>query len=108
MGRHGGKGGGCKGGGRAGKSSAKAYTYVMNLKGGKKYVGMTQNPNARMHAHFSGHGSAVTKQNAPKSAVLTPHSSVKAAKAAETRVYHAQKAMHGATNVRGAGHTARF
>lgn len=111
MGRCGGRGGrgksGGKGGGK-GAGKAKAYTYVMNLKGGKKYVGMTQNPKARMDAHFSGRGSAVTKQYAPKSAILTPHRSVQAAKAAETRVYHEQKAIHGKNNVRGAGNTARF
>jgi hypothetical protein len=47
-----------------------------------------------------------TQKHPPKSVVyVKKHTSLKAAKRAETREYYAAKKRHGAENVRGAGHT---
>lgn len=85
------------------------YVYTLNLEGGKKYVGYTSNLNKRMHQHFSGNGSMVTKQCKPVSVhAVNKCSSLQAAKNAERIVYHNMKNYHGTNNVRGAGHTKRF
>lgn len=39
--------------------------YCVNLKGGKKYVGKTENIDKRMNDHFNSRGSQVTKKNEP-------------------------------------------
>eukprot|EP00658_Telonema_sp_P-2_P065076 TRINITY_DN54417_c0_g1_i1.p1 TRINITY_DN54417_c0_g1~~TRINITY_DN54417_c0_g1_i1.p1 ORF type:complete len:220 (-),score=24.09 TRINITY_DN54417_c0_g1_i1:338-997(-) len=87
---------------------AKAFTYVLTLPGGEKYVGETENPSARLMAHSCGSGARVTQELKPESVTLIPHNSVAAAKKAETSGYHAMKAKHGTDRVRGAGNTARF
>ena len=124
MGYRGGKngwksGGGNKGGGLGTGKSVKRcggnngggnyYVYTLNLKGGKKYVGYTGNPKARMKQHFGGYGSAVTKSCPPVSVhSMKKCSSQKAAKNAERIVYENMKAYHGSDKVRGAGNTRRF
>ena len=87
----------------------KAYTYSLNLKGGKKYVGYTTNIKRRLGQHFSGNGAKVTQECRPIS-VNHVHrcTSVKNAKKAETAVYNNMKKYHGKNKVRGAGHTKRF
>ena len=87
---------------------ARAFTYTISLKGGKKYVGYTRNPIARMKAHMSGNGARVTRYNKPTSVKFTAHRSVAAARRAETKQYYAVKRSFGAARVRGAGNTARF
>jgi len=41
------------------------YVYSLNLKGGRKYVGKTNNIDRRMQEHFSGNGSKWTKKYNP-------------------------------------------
>lgn len=84
------------------------FTYTANLPNGKKYVGMTRNPVDRITAHHTGKGASATRGHAPESVTFQAHSSYKAAKAAETKTYFEQKAMHGSHHVRGAGHTKAF
>ena len=91
------------------KSTQSAYMYTLNLKGGKKYVGYTSNPEKRINDHFSGMGSKVTQECKPTSIhSINKCSSVQAAKNAERITYHNMKNYHGTDNVRGAGHTSRF
>ena len=86
-----------------------AYCYSLNLKGGKKYVGMTTNLERRLDQHFSGSGSAVTQQCTPVSVHHVQRcKSVSNAKKAETIVYENMRDYHGCQRVRGAGHTRRF
>lgn len=81
-------------------------TYKLNLRNGKTYIGQTSNLRRRLQQHFNGRGAMWTQKHPPKSVVyVKKHSSLKAAKRAETREYYAAKKRHGAENVRGAGHT---
>ena len=96
----------------------KAYTYSLNPKGGKKYVGYTTNIKRRLGQHFSGNGAKVTQglvdgffgQECRPISVnhVQRCTSVKNAKKAETIVYNNMKKYHGKNKVRGAGHTKRF
>jgi predicted GIY-YIG superfamily endonuclease len=45
--------------------------YVLDLGGGKKYVGYTNNYKQRMNAHFSGKGSKVTLKYKPVRIIKT-------------------------------------
>ena len=87
---------------------AKAFTYTLSLDGGKKYVGYTAYPIARMKAHTSSRGARVTQELSPYSIKITPHRSITAAKKAETETYYIVKAKHGGNKVRGAGNSSRF
>ena len=87
---------------------AKAFTYTAKLAGGKKYVGYTANPRARIKAHTSGSGAQVTRELPPSSIKITPHRSIAAAKKAETKTYLSLKATYGSNQVRGAGNSTRF
>ena len=89
------------------KSTPKpGYTYKLNLKDGKKYVGFTANPSKRLQQHFQGKGSEWTKKHPPTSvSYIKKHESIKTAKKAETKEYCSSKNKHGADNVRGAGNT---
>ncbi|CAN0481502.1 unnamed protein product, partial [Ectocarpus sp. 12 AP-2014] len=84
----------------------KPVVYSLNLEGGRKYVGKTNNFQARMNQHFSGNGAKWTQQNKP---VSINHTQVcrsnETAKAAESIVYRNMSKYHGKDNVRGAGHT---
>ena len=93
---------------RAGGGGGGAFTYTASLPGGKKYVGMTAKPEARIAAHHSGKGASATRNSAPLSVTFHAHASKKAAKTAETRLYFAEKAAHGGDKVRGAGNTKQF
>lgn len=81
------------------------YTYKLNLKGNKSYVGRTSNPSKRINDHFNGRGSSWTKKNLPNSVeYVRRHGSESEAKRAETREYYAAKKLEG-NRVRGAGNT---
>ena len=86
-----------------------AYVYSLNLKNGKKYVGMTQNIKKRLKQHFTGNGAKWTKKNKPISInhiqKCKSHSN---AKKAETIVYKNMRSYHGLKLVRGAGHTKSY
>lgn len=83
-----------------------AYVYSLNLKGGNKYVGYTENPSERISQHFSGNGSKWTQKHKPVSVnSIQEVSSVAYAKKLETIIYHKMKDYHGGSKVRGAGNT---
>jgi putative endonuclease len=86
-----------------------AYVYTLNLKGGAKYVGYTENPKKRIADHFSGNGAKWTQKHQPISLnSIQKVSSVAYAKRLETIVYYQMKKYHGASKVRGAGNTRSF
>jgi len=93
------------------KSSSKPQpsVYTLNLKGGKKYVGYSSNPEKRINDHFNGKGAKVTQEYKPVSVhSVNKCSSIQTAKNAERIVYNNMKNYHGIDNVRGAGNTSRF
>jgi predicted GIY-YIG superfamily endonuclease len=86
-----------------------AYVYTLNLKGGAKYVGYTENPKKRFADHFSGNGAKWTQKHQPISVnSIQKVSSVAYAKRLETIIYYRMKKYHGASKVRGAGNTKSF
>lgn len=89
-------------------SSRPGYTYITILDGNRRYVGSTANPDRRIAQHKHGHGANAVKGHTIKSVHVKKHASIKAARKAETRLYHAQVARHGRNNVRGAGNTRKF
>ena len=91
------------------KNNMSAYVYTLNLKGGAKYVGYTQNPEKRLSQHFSGNGAQWTQKHSPVSVnSIQKVSSVTYAKKLETTIYHKMKEYHGASKVRGAGNTKSY
>ena len=91
------------------RPNKKYYVYSLNLKNGKKYVGMTSNPQKRFDDHFSGNGSAWCQKYKPISINHIQQCKNKSnAKKAETIVYHNMKNYHGGDKVRGAGHTRSY
>ena len=83
-----------------------AYVYTLNLKGGNKYVGYTENPATRLSQHFSGNGAKWTQKHQPISVnSIQKVSSVRYAKNLETIIYNKMKNYHGGAKVRGAGNT---
>jgi len=89
------------------KQSASVYT--LNIKGGKKYIGYSSNPEKRINDHFNGRGAKVTQECKPISVhSINKCSSVQTAKNAERIVYNNMKNYHGKNNVKGAGNTSRF
>lgn len=83
-----------------------AYVYTLNLEGGRKYVGMTTNPNQRLNAHFSGNGAQWTQRYSPVSVnSIQRVSSAAYAKRLERTIYNNMRDYHGADKVRGAGNT---
>ena len=97
-----------------GRSRRAAYTYQVNLQGGKTYIGMahsTESLKKRIDAQLSQSPSAssVCRHARPVSVTkVWRHANIAAAKQAETRRYYSTKALLGAKNVRGAGNTKRF
>ena len=90
-------------------SNKQAYVYSLNLKNGKKYVGMTQNLEKRMGQHFLGKGAKWTQKNKPISINhVQKCKSYESAKKAETIVYKKMRDYHGIKKVRGAGHTKSY
>ena len=90
-------------------SNKQAYVYSLNLKNGKKYVGMTQNLEKRMGQHFLGKGAKWTQKNKPVSINhVQKCKSYESAKKAETIVYKKMRDYHGIKKVRGAGHTKSY
>ena len=90
-------------------SNKQTYVYSLNLKNGKKYVGMTQNLEKRMGQHFLGKGAKWTQKNKPISINhVQKCKSYESAKKAETIVYKKMRDYHGIKKVRGAGHTKSY
>ena len=86
-----------------------AYVYTLNLKGGNKYVGYTQNPDRRLNQHFSGNGAQWTQKHQPvRVNSIQKVSSVVYAKKLETIIYDKMKEYHGSSKVRGAGNTKSY
>jgi predicted GIY-YIG superfamily endonuclease len=86
-----------------------AYVYTLNLKGGAKYVGYTQNPKKRLAEHFSGNGAQWTQKYQPISVnSIQKVSNVPYAKKLETIIYFRMKEYHGTSKVRGAGNTRSY
>ena len=86
-----------------------AYVYTLNLEGGAKYVGYTENPKKRLSQHFSGNGAQWTQKHKPVSVnSIQKVSSVTYAKKLETIIYYKMKEYHGASKVRGAGNTKSY
>jgi len=82
------------------------YVYTLNLKGGNKYVGYTENPKRRFYQHFSGNGAQWTQKHQVVSVnSLQKVSSVAYAKKLETIIYYKMKEYYGSSKVRGAGNT---
>lgn len=83
------------------------YTYSLELEGGRKYVGKTDDIKQRLDQHFSGNGSEWTKKYKP---IDVNHVQVCTSKAnqakAETIVYKNMSKYHGKALVRGAGNTS--
>lgn len=89
-----------------GKSYSKGTpcVYSLNLKGGKKYVGKTNNLKQRLSQHFNGRGAKWTQKNKPVSVNhIQKCTSNKNASKAETIVYGKMRDYHGKDKVRGAG-----
>ena len=85
------------------------YVYSLNLKNGKKYVGITSNPEKRIGQHFLGKGAKWTQKNKPVSVNhIQKCKSYSNAKKAETIVYTKMRDYHGIDKVRGAGHTKSY
>lgn len=85
------------------------YVYTLNLKGGKKYVGYTNNLNKRIDNHFNGYGAKVTQQYKPISVNnIKKCRNIHTAKKCETYTYYDMKQKYGKNNVKGAGNTSRF
>lgn len=90
-------------------SNKQTYVYSLNLKNGKKYVGMTQNLEKRMGQHFLGKGAKWTQKNKPVSINhVQKCKSYENAKKVETIVYKKMRDYHGIKKVRGAGHTKSY
>ena len=82
------------------------FVYILNLKGGAKYVGYTANLEKRISDHFSGMGAKWTQKHKPVSVhIIRQVPSVAYAKRLETIIYYNMKNYHGASKVRGAGNT---
>ena len=92
----------------SGKSGGKQhYAYSLNLAGGRKYVGITTNPERRLAQHFGGQGAQWTQKHAPVSVNhLQRCSSAGTAKSAERIITQRMKNYWGSDKVRGAGHTS--
>ena len=91
------------------RTNKQHYIYTLNLEGGKKYVGITSNPEKRLNDHFNGNGAKWTQKHAPTSVnSIMPCKSYESAKKAETIVYQNMKNYHGKDMVRGAGNTKSY
>ena len=91
------------------KTKKQAYVYSLNLKNGKKYVGMTENLDKRLESHFNGKGAKWTQKYKPISINhIQKCKSKESAKKAETIVYYKMKDYHGGNKVRGAGYTKSY
>jgi predicted GIY-YIG superfamily endonuclease len=82
--------------------AAAAYTYVLKLKNGKEYVGMTTDLVSRMGAHFAGKGAQATQKHAPTSiSKITPCRSAAEAQKKEQSQLESRSKDLGPHNVRG-------
>jgi predicted GIY-YIG superfamily endonuclease len=79
-----------------------AYVYTLNLKGGKKYVGMSENVDKRIDQHFAGKGAQWTKKHAPVSvANVIEVSDRNKAIRLENKITERLMKTHGVNKVRG-------
>ena len=90
-------------------NSKKKVVYSLNLAGGNKYVGKSNNLAKRLRDHFSGRGAQWTKKHKP----LSVHhvevcKSDSAQRKTEKRVYEKLRDFFGKSKVRGAGHTKSY
>ena len=90
-------------------SSKQHYVYSLNLENGKKYVGITSNPEKRLSDHFNGNGAKWTQKHQPTSVnSINQCNSLESAKNAERIMYYNMKNYHGIDKVRGAGNTKSY
>lgn len=85
------------------------FVYVLTLKGGKKYIGYSNNIQKRISQHFSGTGAEWTKKHKPMSVnkvIYCP--TIEYAKKLETTLYYNFKNYYGTEKVRGAGYTKSY
>lgn len=81
-------------------------TYILRRGGGRRYVGYSSRPGARIRSHFEGRGSSYTKRYKPKGVIsVFRHKTRAAAKRSERKAYFATRKAFGSTRVRGAGRT---
>lgn len=93
---------------KSGKTVNKVHcVYALNLEGGRKYIGKTDDIQRRLGEHFGGNGAKWTQKYGPTSVhkiqiCKNPTNQAKA----ETIVYKKMSDYHGKDRVRGAGHTS--
>ena len=80
----------------------KSYSlvYVLELEGGRYYIGYTTNLNIRLHQHFHGEGAKWTKVHKP----IRLHSVEIGGKKRESEKTIEMMKIYGIENVRGAGY----
>ncbi len=94
---------------KSNESTKQHYVYTLNLKGGKKYVGMTSDPEKRLTDHFTGNGAQWTQKNQPTSlSSIIPCKNKESARKLETAIYYNVKERFGSDKVRGAGNTKSY
>ena len=81
------------------------YIYKLNLENNKKYIGKTTNIDRRMHQHFNGNGSMVTKKFAPKNGEIVEVCNGYFSNNAEQQQTNKCIKTHGYQNVRGGKYT---
>ena len=81
------------------------YIYKLNLENNKKYIGKTTNIDRRMHQHFNGKGSMVTKKFAPKDGEIVEVCNGYFSNNAEQKQTNKCIKTHGYQNVRGGKYT---
>ncbi len=89
--------------------SKKISVYVLELSGGKYYVGQSRNPVKRINEHFAGNGSSWTRLHKPVEIVKiieTNFSSWRAALEIETLLTLDLMKIYGWKNVRGGPYSA--
>ena len=83
------------------------HKYTINQIGGRKYIGITNNPSTRISKHFEGNGAKWTQKYRPINVQeLNYVGSKKNAKIVEREKYYEYKNIYGIDKVRGAGYTS--
>lgn len=85
------------------------WSYILRLRGGRRYVGHSSKPRKRISDHFRGRGATFTKRWRPVGVVsVFRHKTKGGAKRGERSAYHKTSRRFGKSRVRGAGHTKRW
>ncbi|MEA3199959.1 MAG: catalytic domain [Thermoplasmata archaeon] len=85
------------------------WTYILRLRGGRRYVGFSSRPKSRIRSHFRGKGASFTKRWRPAGVIsVFRHKTKSKAKRAERSAYRSTSRRFGRSRVRGAGHTRRW